>query len=235
VICWVCGFHVWPIKTRGVDWCPLLTQAIQAMQHWKGWAKRWASGTISKNVLQTWAWKVHIKHEVHGPGPMATLIQQRLDAAYTTFKRIKVQHDCRATWIGELIVAQAEAQGCRQTQLWKKVWATEKIWKVMRMVKCTLQLNELRRGLTQVMEPGNGQQVAVTHTTKHQVEQACLLFNDLSRPNVAHPAFKGNLVQSWPGHICNFWLWPGCPFPHSEWHPAPKPLPAWHPGICAHA
>jgi len=79
------------------------------MQHWKGWAKRWASGTISKNVLQTWAWKVHIKHEVHGPGLMTTLIRQWLDMAYTTFKRLKTQHDQRDTWIGELIAAQVEA------------------------------------------------------------------------------------------------------------------------------
>jgi len=27
------------LKTGKVDWCPLLTQAINAIQYWKGWAK----------------------------------------------------------------------------------------------------------------------------------------------------------------------------------------------------
>jgi len=31
--------HCWKMRTGGVDWCPLITQAIQAIQYWKGWAK----------------------------------------------------------------------------------------------------------------------------------------------------------------------------------------------------
>jgi len=126
------------IKTGKVDWCPLITQAINAIQYWKGWAKQWAGGVISNNVLQTRARKAHLKHEAHGKGPTPEQIKQRLDTAYATFKRLKGQQERRDTWLGELIAAQAEAKGCRRSQLWKKVRATEKIRKVTRMVKRTL-------------------------------------------------------------------------------------------------
>ncbi len=94
---------------------------------------------ISKNVLQTRARKAHIQHKAHGLGLPASAIQQRLAVAYANLKRLKVQHDRRDTWIGELITMQAEARGCQKIQLWKKVQATEHIQKVTRMVKCTLR------------------------------------------------------------------------------------------------
>jgi len=102
------------------------------------------------------------------------VIQQWLAAAYANFKGLKAQNDQRDMWIGELIAMQVDARGCWRIQLRKKVCATEHIQKVTRMVKCTLRLMEQRRGLTQVMETGDGQQAAMTHTTKLQVEQACL-------------------------------------------------------------
>jgi len=40
------------IKAGGVAWCPLVTQAIQAIQYWKGWLKQAKGGSISNNVLQ---------------------------------------------------------------------------------------------------------------------------------------------------------------------------------------
>jgi len=118
--------------------------------------------------------KAHIRHEAHGLGPPASVIQQRLAMAYANFKRLKVQNDQKDTWIRELIAVQAEARGCWRIQLRKKVRATEHIRKVTRMVKCILQPTEQRRGLAQVTETGDGRQVDMTHTTKLQVEQACL-------------------------------------------------------------
>jgi len=162
------------LKTSKVDWCLLITQAINAIQYWKGWAKRQAGGVISNNVLQTWAWKAHLKHEAHGEGPTPEQIKQWLDMAYTTFKRLKGQQDRRDTWLGELIVAQVEAKGCCRSQLWKKVREIEKIRKVTRMVKRTLQPHDKHHGLMQVTEPYNGWWPRVMHTTKAQVEQACL-------------------------------------------------------------
>jgi len=122
-------------KTGKVDWCLLITQAIHTIQYWKGWAKWQAGGVILNKVLQTWAQKAHLKHEAHGAGPMAAQIKQWLNTAYTTFKQLKGQQDQRDTWLGEIIAAQVEAQGCHRSQLWKKVRATEKIRKVTRMVK----------------------------------------------------------------------------------------------------
>jgi len=31
--------HCRKLKAGGVDWCPLLTQAIYVIQYWKGWTK----------------------------------------------------------------------------------------------------------------------------------------------------------------------------------------------------
>jgi len=118
-----------------VDWCLLITQAIYNIQYWKGWAKQWAGGAISNNVLQTWAQKAHLKHKAHREGTTPEQIKQWLNTAYATFKHLKGQNYCRDTWLGDLIVAQAEAKGCCRSQLWKKVQATKKIWEVTRMVK----------------------------------------------------------------------------------------------------
>jgi len=53
--CFEAEKHCWKIKARRVAWCPLITQAIQAIQYWKGWLKCMKGEIISNNVLQKWA------------------------------------------------------------------------------------------------------------------------------------------------------------------------------------
>jgi len=105
------------LKTGRVDWCPLITQMIHTIQYWKGLAKQWVGCVILNNILQTWAGKAHLKHVAHGSGPMLTQIKQWLNTVYAMFKCLTRQQDWRDTWLGEIIVAQAEAQGYCCSQL----------------------------------------------------------------------------------------------------------------------
>jgi len=42
--------HCRKVKAGGVAWCPLLTQALQSIQYWKGWLKQ-VSGGISPTMF----------------------------------------------------------------------------------------------------------------------------------------------------------------------------------------
>jgi len=85
--------HCHKIKAGRVAWCPMLMQAIQAIQYWKAWLKRALGGVISNNILQKRARLARIKHEAHGATPMQDTIKKRIATAYQTFKRIKGQAD----------------------------------------------------------------------------------------------------------------------------------------------
>ncbi len=100
--------HCRKIKAGGVAWCPLITQAIQVIQYWKGWLKRVKGGTISHNVLQERARQARIKYKGHKDTPTRELITKWLATAYQVYKRLKTQADRRDTWLGEMIAAQVE-------------------------------------------------------------------------------------------------------------------------------
>ena len=85
--------HCRKIKAGGVAWCPLLTQAIQSIQYWKGWLKQVSGGEISNNVMQKRACQACIKHKAHGAAPTREIIMKRLAMAYQGFKRLKGQAD----------------------------------------------------------------------------------------------------------------------------------------------
>jgi len=166
--------HCQKIKAGGVAWCPLITQAIQAIQYWKGRLKRVKGGTISNNVLQKRARHARIKYDVYGDEPTRDLITKRLAMAYQVYKRLKMQTDRRDTWLGAMIAAQAEDRGCTRAQIWKQVRDTEKMRNISRMVKYTLGTQETRKGLTQVAEAGVEGRTGTTYSDKKSVEKACL-------------------------------------------------------------
>jgi len=166
--------HCRKIKAGGVAWCPLITQAIQAIQYWKGWLKRVKGGTISNNVLQKRARQARIKYKGHKDPPTRELITKRLATAYQVYKRLKTQADRRDTWLGEMIAAQAEARGCPRKRIWKQLRDTEKMRNISRMVKYALGKQEIRKGLTQVAETGVAGRPGVTQSDKKRVENACL-------------------------------------------------------------
>jgi len=68
--------HCCKLKAGSIEWCPVLSQDIQAIQYWKGRAKQLAGGNISNNVLQKQAKQAKIKHKTHGPAPTMEGVQK---------------------------------------------------------------------------------------------------------------------------------------------------------------
>jgi len=158
--------HCHKIKAVRVAWCPMLMQAIQAIQYWKAWLKRALGGVISNNILQKRARLARIKHEAHGATPMQDTIKKRIATAYQTFKRLKGQADQWDTWLGNMIAAQVEDQGCTWSKIWKQVRATKKSRHLAQMVKNTLGTQAHRTGLTQVTAAALGTWPETTYTKK---------------------------------------------------------------------
>jgi len=163
------------IHAGRIPWMPGLTIAIYKLLYWQG-IKKWITrGQISGDVLRKRArqgaetfTQDHLQLQV-------VEVQEKIKQATQDYKTIKKASDRRDTWLGQMILAQAEDKNITKKRLWLRIRQTEQSWKTSRSVKKALGTMTQHAGLTQVTAPTEEELKERTcYTTKVNIEQACL-------------------------------------------------------------
>jgi len=161
------------IRVGAVQWCPLVSKAINRILYWKGLWSRLNRCAIGCLVLRQRAKEGGItNHQANFLLPQCTICES-IRAAYKTFHRLKADPNRQDTWITNLIQAQAQAKGVKTKTLWKQHRATERARNTARLVWAALQSTNHSGPLQAVIGPspeGERQEFS----TKNALERACL-------------------------------------------------------------
>jgi len=115
--------------------------------------------------------------EVYSPDHIEPLvIKEKLRMAVQGYLTIKKQVDWRDIWMAQIIQAQADSkQVKRQSKLWKQLRQTEAARRKATAFRKALRINQHHAGLQQITAPtADGEPTRITHTTKVELEEACL-------------------------------------------------------------
>jgi len=116
-----------------------LTQAIYRILYWKGIRKWQASRKkISGEVLQKRAKQGSKNFSTEHLQLMHPVVTQKIKIAMQKYTQIKKQSNQRDTWLGKIIVAQAEDKNIPKKRLWQRVRQTEQSRQTAQGVKQAL-------------------------------------------------------------------------------------------------
>jgi len=110
----------------GVQWCPMVTVAINKILFWKSVLKQ--AGKVGLSILNSRACKAGLREvPIHGEYEIQSL-KDLISKAYKQFWHLKLDENHWDTCIVQLISTQAEASNCTKRSLWQQQQTMEQIW-----------------------------------------------------------------------------------------------------------
>jgi len=98
--------HCQKLKMNQVLWSPALTKVIYWVLYWKGMIAKAKGKRIGTSVLQSWAKKESLCHDLEVINHPDEQLEVHLAWMYQQYHRLKNDQQWHDTWIGQLVETQ---------------------------------------------------------------------------------------------------------------------------------